>query len=261
MALGLHTLPHLCLFSFPPPLLFFSGPLSSSFLQNFHFQLPVSSFRLSQFRLFQFPPLSLFHFSSNSLSLRLFVCSLLFWWGIHFFWCFGFGQQQSCNASHTLTNPRIEQNMYAKCLALTSSAQMPTTVSLIAQSARRINSSARSLNMFRVSVSNIHLKNYVSKYMSRYCFTQTSYQNFGKDSLCCVQLPSCQNLKAKECYDSRDQQAQDWNMVGSIPWRFFKNPTVVTCLTLNYHNQGIWTVNMHELSHELLQVAGGREVP
>jgi len=32
---------------------FFSGPLSSSFLQTFHF--PVSSFRLSQFRLFQFP--------------------------------------------------------------------------------------------------------------------------------------------------------------------------------------------------------------
>lgn len=44
---------HFCLFSFPPPLLFFSGPLSSSFLQTFHF--PVSSFRLSQFRLFQFP--------------------------------------------------------------------------------------------------------------------------------------------------------------------------------------------------------------
>jgi hypothetical protein len=29
---------------------------------------------------------------------------LLFWWGIHSFRFFGFGQQQSCNASHTHTH-------------------------------------------------------------------------------------------------------------------------------------------------------------
>ncbi len=42
---------------------------------------------------------SLLSFSYHSPT--LFVCSLLFWWGIHTFRFFGFGQRQSCNASHT----------------------------------------------------------------------------------------------------------------------------------------------------------------